>query len=383
MRILTFPDLITAAPAQHATWDALWRAESIGRIAVDVRPNAATCRAAREAFAFELDEGAATPEAFTPRWREELLNTLYYVAARRLMPGDYAPALDIPRWVHGQSQGFADLFGARVEEQHDGNFFPFPLPADPAFIDDVHCRPLETSLYWRSVEWLRYARAATGGAVPFRGPVMTSPLDTANYLLGSTVLLEWVYAEPETLHGLLAKLTDAIIAMQRALATAAGGMLYNIHLDCARGGLGICSEVRSLVSAEIYAEFEAPYLLRIGEALGEFCIHSCGSWERTVPIDLANPWLRAMNGPSMENDVPTLCRLAGGKKLLSIYSSVDVHEEYLWPDVETYLRHMLTVVPPDQPLELNIMEDDLPLWQRLHREVLGREAVLAEPALRL
>ncbi|OPZ85965.1 MAG: Uroporphyrinogen decarboxylase (URO-D) [bacterium ADurb.Bin429] len=383
MRHLSFAELTAATPAQEAVWDALWRGKSIERIAVDVRPNAATCRRVREEFAFELDEGAVKLAGYTERWREELLNSLYALAAQRLMPGDGAPALDVPRWVHGQSQGFADLFGARVEEQPDGNFFPYPLPADPAFIDDLQCRPLETSLYYTAVEWLRYARAATGGALPFRNPVMTGPLDTANYLLGSTTLLEWVYTEPETLHRLLGKITDAIIGMLRALGEAAGGLRHNTEVTCTRGGFGLCSEIRAIISSAIYEEFEAPYLLCIGEALGTFSVHSCGSWERTLPSVLRNPYLRAMNGPSKENDLPTLCALAQGKILLSIYSSVNVHEEYLWPDTESYLRHVLTVTPIEQPLEINLQEDDLPRWQRLHREIRGTKAVLAEPALRM
>jgi hypothetical protein len=345
---------------------------------VDVRPNADTVRRAREAFAFDLVELDAPAG-----WRDEVLNGLFYLAARRTLPGDYAPSLDVPRWLHGQSQGIADLFGACVEEQPDGNFFPYPLPADPAVIDAVAPKPLETSLYWNAVEWLRYARAVTGGVLPFRTPVMTSPLDTANYLLGSTVLLEWVYAEPDTLHRLLEKITAVIIGMLRALDDAAGGLRHSLCADCTRGGFGLCSEVRAIVSADTYREFEVPYLHQIGDALGDFAIHACGSWERTVPIDQDNPRLRAMNGPVKENDLPTLCRLADGKKLISIYASNNVHEEYLWPDMESYYRHVLTVVPPTQPLELNVPEDDFPLWQRLHREILGHEADLPEPVLHL
>ncbi|MHB9131382.1 MAG: uroporphyrinogen decarboxylase family protein [Armatimonadota bacterium] len=379
-RLLTWPEFTAAPPAQQRVWDALWRGESIGRVAINVTPGNETVQYAREHFTFPLDDDGDKPECYHDGWRRFLLDELYAFAAQRLLPGDYCPAIAVPRPVHGQSQGIADLFGCRVEEQPDGNFFPFPLPADPARIDEVTPRPLQTSRYWQAVEWLHYARAATQGALPFRNPVMTGPLDTANYLLGSTTLLEWVYTEPEVLHRLLAKTTDVIIRMLRALQKAAGGIQHSITVNCARGGFGLCSELRAIVSAEIYREFEAPYLRQIGEQLGPFAIHSCGSWERTVPIDLANPYLRAMNGPSKENDLPTLCANTRGKLLLSIYASVDVHTEYLWPDMESYYRHVLTVTPQDQPLEINVNEADLPLWLELHREVVGKDYALAAPA---
>jgi len=376
---LTCAELSVADDAHERVWDALWRGESIGRIAAFVTPSDATIQSVRERYTFELAD-VETPEGYTEAWRQGLLDGLYYMAACRSLPGDYCPALAVPRGLHGQSQGFADLFGARVELQPDGNFFPYPLPDDPAVIDDIEARSLESSLYWNAVEWLRYARAATGGLLPFRNPVMTGPLDTANYLLGSTTLLEWVYTEPETVQRLLAKITDAIIRMLRELQVAAGGFRHNINSNCSRGGFGLCSEVRAIVSTEIYQQFEAPYLVQIGEQLGPFAVHSCGSWERTLPSVRANKYIRVMNGPIKENDLQTLCELSAGDLLLSVYHSQDVHEEYLWHDMECFYRHVLTVTPEEQPLEINdLPEADVELWLKLHREIRGGNGSLLAP----
>ena len=191
-RQLTCAELAVADGAHQHVWDALWRGESIGRVAVFVCPGNATIMSMHERYTFALAD-VETPRGYTEAWRQGLLDELYYLAACRSLPGDCSPALHVPRHLHGQTQGFADLFGARVEVQPDGNFFPYPLPDDPAVIDALEARPLETSRYWTAVEWLNYARAATGGLLPFHNPVMTGPLDTANYLLGSTTLLEWVY----------------------------------------------------------------------------------------------------------------------------------------------------------------------------------------------
>ena len=294
-------------------WDALWARKSIGRIAVAVTPSADLLDASAEVAAGLItDEPDEKPAGWDARWREALSSEVRRIVAALSLPGDAFPAMTPPRFVHGQSQGICDLFGARPELQPDGNVFVHPLPPDPKIIDAVDLLPIEKSMYWGAVEWIRYARGCTRGLFGFRSPIMTGPFDTANYLLGTTTLLEWVYAEPETLHRLLVKITDVICAMLSALKNAAGGMLSSPHhFSCVRGGYDFASECRSLVSREIYETFEAPYLRRIGERHGPFAIHSCGSWERTVPSALADPNFRAMHGQIRENDLQTpICQKA-------------------------------------------------------------------------
>jgi len=184
-------DLAEKIAGNARVWDALWRGEGIGRIAVAVTPSPARLERVKEEYAFELDEPTERSERWTEQWRQALLDELYAIVARLQLPGDYCPAVAVPRFVHRQSQGIADVFGARVEEQPDGNCFAYPLPAVPSAIDAVEASALQASAYWGAVEWTRYARAATHDKIPFRNGVMTGPIDTANYLLGPTTLLEW------------------------------------------------------------------------------------------------------------------------------------------------------------------------------------------------
>ena len=170
-------------------WDDLWEGKSPGRIAVSVSADAEHVNRVKERYRLDLDDIPFRTERWNEQWRQALSDQLYALAAKMELPGDYCPALEVPRFVHGQSQGITDLFGVRVEAQPDGNFFPHPLPPDPKVIAHLVPRPLETSAYWGAVEWIRYARGATHGVFPFRNPVMTGPLDTANYILGTTTLL--------------------------------------------------------------------------------------------------------------------------------------------------------------------------------------------------
>lgn len=353
---------------RHApVWDALWSRRSIGRIAVGVIPAPEMVKRAERALAtVSWAEPTEKPTGWTPEWRSSVLNGAVKLVAGLETPGDQYPVLEPPRFVHNQSQGICDLFGARVEAQADGNFYVHPLPPDPAFIDAVMPKPIEQSAYWGAVEWIRYARTMTGGLFEFSNPVMTGPFDTANYLLGTTTLMEWVYSEPETLHRLLDKITDVLIAMIGALRTAAGGRISHPHHgSCARGGYDLCSECRSLVSRDIYETFEAPRLRRIGATVGPYGIHSCGSWERTVPSALSDPNLRIMNGQIRENDLAQLCALARGRITLSIGPSANLDERYTWARKDDFYAHVLRTVPRTQPFEIYMSEEELALWNRL------------------
>jgi hypothetical protein len=359
------PVLADSYARDEAVWDALWENRSIGRIAVAVHPDTKRRNLAKELAADLLHEPEVLPAGWTEQWRDTLLDSLAGLLAGMQLPGDWYPALSVPRFVHGQSQGTCDLFGAEVELQPDGLFFVHPLPPDPAIIDAIEPQPLESSIYWGAVEWIRYARAGTGGQFPFRNPVMTSPFDTANYLLGTTVLLEWVYTEPATLRALLEKIMDVEIQMIAALKEASGNSLQGDAVSCMRGGFCFCSECRSLVSRRIYDEFEAPYLRRLGESIGPFAIHSCGSWERTVTSAIDDPNFRAMNGQIRENDLAELCDLAQGRVSLSIGPSRDLDELYTWPDITDFYEHILQTVPRTQPIEISISETDIPLWNKV------------------
>ena len=354
-------DIAPREAERAAVWDGLWSHRSPGRIAVNVTPSEARVEQAR-AVIETVDLPASD---MPPQWREALLEDLAHWHAWRQTQGDGFPSLNVPRFLHGHSQGICDLFGARVAPQPDGIFFVHPLPPNPDHVATLETRPLKTSVYWGAVEYLRCARAATGGLIPFRGPIMTGPFDTANYLLGSTVLLEWVYTEPDALHALLERITAVIGDMVLALRAAAGGSLNAHHLACARGGPDFASECRSIISRETYETYDAPYLRRLGERLGPYAIHSCGAWERTVPSARRDPNLRAMNGQVKENDLADLCAQAAGEITLSIQSSANLHERYLFASREEFFRYVLERVPADQPLELSIGEDEIPQWNRI------------------
>ena len=317
------------------------------------------------------DEPHVRPPKWTPEWKEALLGGISRILANSQLPGTWIPALEPPRFVHGSGQGICELFGTSVEKQPDGYCFVRPLGDNARAIDSICPRPSEASIYWGAVEWIRYARAASGNRFQFRNPVMGGPFDLANFLLGTTRLMEWVYTEPARVHTLQEKTTEVIIDMYRALKDAAGGTLHAAHFGCLANAFDLASECRSLVSREMFEEFDAPYLHRIGQALGPYGIHSCGSWERTIPCSLRDPNLKGMHGQVRENDLRELCELANGRVLLAVGPSVDLDERYTWPDRTSFLQYVLETVPTQQAIELNIDESELPLYRELYHSIRG------------
>ncbi len=361
-------------PDDLVRWSAGGAAGPIANVAVTVRSSGERMAAAREeALGSIPDERRARPPGWTPKWREALLDGISRIVAGRQLPGAWVPALSVPRFVHGQSQGICDVFGAKVEAQPDGNYFVHPLPGAAQAVRRIRPQPVEMSRYWGAVQWIRYARTASRGRFPFRNPVMVGPLDMASYLLGATRLMEWIYTEPSATHALLQKTTDVIVGMYVSLKDAAGGVMHAAHFGCLSNAVDLCSECRSLVSADVFEEFDAPCLRRIGEALGPYAIHSCGSWERTIPCSLRDPNLKGMNGQVRENDLRKLCVLADGRVLLSIGPSANLPERFTWSDRESFFRYVLSTAPEHQPIEVSIHESEIEVFTRVYRDTRGRK----------
>ena len=362
-RTVFIADLAEKMAGNADVWDALWRREKASAASRWRSCPAARLEQVKEKYACDWttpprgrNDGTSNGDkgCWTSCMRSQLACSFpATIARRRPSPGSS---------IGSRRESWT--CSARVEEQPDGNCFAFPLPADPSAIDAVQANALETSAYW--ARWSGRdtpRRHARQDSFPKRrddgahrhGQLPARPDD----------FLEWVYTHPDTVHRLLEKITDVIVRMTRARLEAAGGVAHSLHFACLRGGFDLCSEVRSLVSRAIYEEFEAPYLRRIGEAIGAFGVHSCGSWERTIPSVLENPRIRAMNGQIKENNLEELCRLADGKIALSIGPSVNVHACHTWPDMESFYRHILKTTPDSQPFEVSVEEEHLPLWNRL------------------
>jgi hypothetical protein len=345
---------------RKAAWEGLVRKQPFGRPALCFFGALPDREAVRQELPPAEDiklRGQARRNADWDRMIRDLVLNLQ-VKANSVLQDDYYPAIDIPTVLYGQTQGVAELFGCKLIPQANEKNLYYPVPAveDPRDLQHLTVKPVDRSFYGTSIEFARYAVEATDGQLSVRTPVMTGPLDTANYILGSMRLMTWIYDEPAALHQLLDRITDTIIDIIEKLKAATGGRICPEVDYCLDRGYGLCSEVRHLISAEAHAEFEAPYLRRISRACGLYAIHSCGTWERTIPALLADENLMLLNFQCREMDLPQVYSLTRGKVSISVKKSVDLDSRYTWENEQDFLAYAYSAIPEPIPVEIGIYD---------------------------
>jgi hypothetical protein len=342
---------------RQPAWDGLTNRRSFGWAAIMSCPKPDIEQLGKSVVPAE-EIPLTGPAGSRPEWDAVIAGQVrdLHLGARSRYEDDAYPAISIPRSVHGQSQCIAQMFGCEMIEQaaEPGLFYPVPWIQGPGDLNRIKVRAIEDSWIGRAVEFAQYARAVTGGALAIRNPVMTGPIDSANYILGSMQLMRWLHDEPQALHQLLEQITDIMIEIIHALQQAAGGALCPDHCICLPRGFALCSEVRSLLSATMYEEFESPYLRRIGQECGRYMIHSCGTWERTLPVDIKDENLMMVNFQTKEMNLRKVYDYTQGKLSLYVGESINLGDQYLWPCETDFYRHLMTAFPKAVPLSFTI-----------------------------
>ncbi|MHB9106639.1 MAG: uroporphyrinogen decarboxylase family protein [Armatimonadota bacterium] len=260
---------------------------------------------------------------------------------------DAFPCLMPIRDHYGHSQRLAEPFGAQPYMEY-GECQCVPAITSMAQVRALKPKAVRDCPYLsKSLALLRYLVESTEGRYPVRQMVTTSAFDTVNYITGTTLLLDSLYTHPEEVHLLLRMVTDILIEHIHACREIAGDLLVPDHAVLLRG-YALCSELRSGISAEHYAEFEAPYLKEIGEAVGPLVVHGSGRWEQSLAATLADPniihlvlWVR-------DTQWPVITRAVGGQVSIDAWRS-DL-ERYGFPDAASYYRYLFEHLQPDTRL---------------------------------
>jgi hypothetical protein len=296
-------------------------------------------------------------------WDQEIRRQIHRLRlnASSVLQDDYFPALSIPRPVHGQSQGLAELLGCelRKHEKEPDFYYPVPWITMPDDLDQIKIKPLEQCMYGQAVRFAEYAVRATEGQLAVRNPVMTGPIDTVNYIIGTMRLMEWIYDEPAALHKLLDIVTDQIIHVIQELKRVSNGQIAPDHSACMPRGYALCSEIRAIISENSFSEYELPYLKRISRECGPYMIHSCGSWEHVLKASMTDPNLRMVNLMSREVDVRKVFDLTQGNVSLAIGRTFNMNETWTWPDTQSFYRNIMQSISRPVPVELTVAAEDL------------------------
>ena len=108
------------------------------------------------------------------------------------------------------------------------------------------------------------------------------PLTNALSLVGYENFMYWMYDEPEALHLLMQKITDALIAWMKlqkdtiGIAYTEPGYQMAVRTGDGKGGAVFSDDDAIILDPDFYQEFVKPYNQQVLMAFGGGCIHCCG-----------------------------------------------------------------------------------------------------------
>jgi len=140
----------------------------------------------------------------------------------------------------------------------------------------------ETAIGQYTLRMIEYFMDRTQGKLPVSPTDTQASLNAASFLVDTNNFFIEFMMNPEGLKRLLDKLTDLTIGFTKkqmdllgdALALPGHGFASSRKWE----GLGVSSDVISMISPEDYKTFEVPCIKRIGDAFGGAVFHSCGQW---------------------------------------------------------------------------------------------------------
>ena len=165
--------------------------------------------------------------------------------------------------------------------------------------------PYRDGLMPRVLKTIDYMKANSDLPVSFSDP--QGPLNIAICLCGVENLMLWMYDEPDYVHEIMDFCTRVFIDWVKVQKKHAGhgfregAFPHGIMLPPEVGGVWLCDDDCTIISAELYREFVVPYNGRIFEAFGGGTLHFCGSAEHQLENFLATPGLRGINNFCMGN----------------------------------------------------------------------------------
>ncbi|MGQ9622505.1 MAG: uroporphyrinogen decarboxylase family protein [Candidatus Caldatribacteriaceae bacterium] len=209
---------------------------------------------------------------------------------------DYVPYLDPFEGV----TILAEAFGCEVEVPVNGDpWIKEPLIRRPEEVYALSRPRMDNPVYQKVLETLRFFETQTNGIIPVACTDPQSPLDVALLMWESSSFLIALREDPDAVHHLLRLVTEAFIefySLQLEVLRHPAFPGHSFPLCDSSDGISISDDAVIFLSAELFAEFDQPYLEAISEAFGGLYYHSCGDFGACLREIIAVKGLRAING---------------------------------------------------------------------------------------
>jgi len=144
----------------------------------------------------------------------------------------------------------------------------------------------ETGIGKHTLNMIEYFLDKTKGKIPVSPTDTQSALNAASFLLSTDNFFMEMIANPEGMQELLKKIMFLNISFTQKQNTLIGDALvlpgHGFASSRVFKGLGMSSDVISMISTDFYRKFEAPCLEKTGENFGGAVFHSCGNWANKI-----------------------------------------------------------------------------------------------------
>lgn len=138
------------------------------------------------------------------------------------------------------------------------------------------------------LEMIEYFMDKTRGKIPVSFSDLQSPLNMLGYLLPVTDLFMEIYDDPQAVKD-AAKLCSILLIdfmkeQKKLIGDALAGPGHGFASSRAFAGVGLSNDNSVMISEEDYTELFRESDELIGDTFGGLAYHSCGVWEKKIPM---------------------------------------------------------------------------------------------------
>jgi uroporphyrinogen-III decarboxylase len=199
------------------------------------------------------------------------------------------------------------------------------------------------------------------GPVPFVPSDTQSPIDVATEVVATEPFLLGVYDEPELVHRLLNMLADSIGDILEYQASIVSNWIGYGHDYPLPIGVHLSDDNAAFLSPEIYEEFAAPTIEKLGDRFGGVTLHCCMGYQQNLQVMSSVRGFLGFDPQPGYNDRDAILSAIldrGFWRIFSVPEDADPYETYTTAIDQTRDRAglLLDVHGPDRDSALRLAE---------------------------
>ena len=271
-------------------------------------------------------------------------------------------------------------FGLEYQVTNDGaGWYSQPITLDQALDADLSDLQKLPSVR-KTLEHIHFFQSNLPEGVKVSLPIAVGPLNLTDNILGKSMWTQF-YDNPDKMHRVLAKITDAIITLLRIYKQVAGepddiAWIGPLYMTC--GGVKMGNDSLVMLSPQMFSDFVVPCVARLCREFSGGYHHSCGHYPPHLDALCRLPELTLFNfGEPKFWDMPEAVEQMAqcGKIYYGGWERL--------PDepIETYLRRGVEICGPQRNRAILYAKGTGPwpqpaktmdLWHRLQDEIYPR-----------